>query len=166
MLSFFTSQSSLRDSRKFLNILFGLSFVSWVNNLWQLLPPAHHLMFSFQIDYRWWVAVLWARPLSENLCRPYCIQMPTAMSRCRVGSSRCNSAWRTSHRPWNGALSQTRELGHTTVSVQEVTCFPKQNWLLKKLNLLGWHWLIKLYRFQVYNSMIHHLQIVLCVHHP
>ena len=34
------------------------------------------------------------------------------------------------------------------------------------LNLLGWwHWLIKLYRFQVYNSMIHHLYILLCVHH-
>ena len=24
-------------------------------------------------------------------------------------------------------------------------------------NLLGWHWLIKLHRFQVYSSMIHHL---------
>ena len=29
------------------------------------------------------------------------------------------------------------------------------------LNLLGWHWLIELYGFQVYNSIIHHL----CVHH-
>ena len=34
------------------------------------------------------------------------------------------------------------------------------------LNLLGWHWLIKVYRFQVYNSIIHHLYIVLWVHHP
>ena len=34
------------------------------------------------------------------------------------------------------------------------------------LNLLGWHWLIKLYRFQVDNSTIHHVYIVLCVHHP
>ena len=34
------------------------------------------------------------------------------------------------------------------------------------LNLLGCHWLIKLYRFQVYDSIIHHLYIVLCVHHP
>ena len=35
-----------------------------------------------------------------------------------------------------------------------------------KMNLLGWHWLIKLYRFQMYNSTTHHLYIVLCVHHP
>ena len=28
-----------------------------------------------------------------------------------------------------------------------------------KWNSLGWHWLIKLYRFQVYNSMIHHLYL-------
>ena len=34
------------------------------------------------------------------------------------------------------------------------------------LNLFGWHWLIKLYRFQVYNSKIHHVYIVLCAHHP
>ena len=39
---------------------------------------------------------------------------------------------------------------------------------LKKnlLNLLGWHWFIKLYRFQVHHSVVHHLFIVLCVHHP
>ena len=34
------------------------------------------------------------------------------------------------------------------------------------LNLLGWHWLIKLHGFQVYNSITHHLYIVLCVYHP
>ena len=34
------------------------------------------------------------------------------------------------------------------------------------LNLLGWHWLMKLYRFQGYSSIIHHLYTVLCVHHP
>ena len=34
------------------------------------------------------------------------------------------------------------------------------------LNLLGWYWLIKLYRFQVCNATIRHLYIVLCVHHP
>ena len=40
--------------------------------------------------------------------------------------------------------------------------------LLKKclLNLLGLHWLIKSYRFQVYNSITHHLYVVLCVRHP
>ena len=31
---------------------------------------------------------------------------------------------------------------------------------LFKLNLLGWDWLIKLYRFQVYSSILHHLYIV------
>ena len=34
------------------------------------------------------------------------------------------------------------------------------------LNLLGWHWLIKLHRSQAYNSIIHHLYIILCIHHP
>ena len=34
------------------------------------------------------------------------------------------------------------------------------------LNLLVWHWLINLYGFHVYDSVIYHLCIVLCVHHP
>ena len=34
------------------------------------------------------------------------------------------------------------------------------------LNLLGWHELIQLCLFQGYNSVIHHLYIVLCVHNP
>ena len=34
------------------------------------------------------------------------------------------------------------------------------------MNLLGWHWLIKLHRFQVYSSIMDHLYIVLCAHHP
>ena len=33
-------------------------------------------------------------------------------------------------------------------------------------NLLGWHWLIGSYRFQVYISMTHYLHIALCAHHP
>ena len=28
------------------------------------------------------------------------------------------------------------------------------------------HWLIKLTKFQVYDSMIHHMYIVLCAYHP
>ena len=35
-----------------------------------------------------------------------------------------------------------------------------------EMNLLGWHWIIKLYKFQVYNSIIHHLYVALCVYHP
>ena len=31
---------------------------------------------------------------------------------------------------------------------------------------LWWHWLIKLYMFQMYISMIHHLYVSLCGHHP
>ena len=31
---------------------------------------------------------------------------------------------------------------------------------------MGWHWLIKVCSFQLYNSIIHHLYIVLCVYHP
>ena len=34
---------------------------------------------------------------------------------------------------------------------------------LFSFNLLGWHWLIKLYRFQVYNSVLHHPYIALRV---
>ena len=36
------------------------------------------------------------------------------------------------------------------------------------LNLLGWHWWIKLHRFQMYlySFIIHHLYIPLCVHLP
>ena len=33
------------------------------------------------------------------------------------------------------------------------------------LNLLGWHWLISLYRFPGYTSMVHDLYIALCAHH-
>ena len=35
-----------------------------------------------------------------------------------------------------------------------------------KLNWLGWHWLIGLYRLQVYNTMMHDLYIILCAYHP
>ena len=31
--------------------------------------------------------------------------------------------------------------------------------------ILGWHWLMKWYRFQGYTSMVPHLVTVLCVHH-
>ena len=34
------------------------------------------------------------------------------------------------------------------------------------MKLLWWHWLTKLYRFWVYNSIIRHGYILLCVHHP
>lgn len=34
------------------------------------------------------------------------------------------------------------------------------------LNLLRWHWLIKSIRFQMYNSIIDHLYITSCAHHP
>ena len=33
------------------------------------------------------------------------------------------------------------------------------------LNVLGWHWLVRLYRFQVYISVVQDLHIVLCAHH-
>lgn len=42
------------------------------------------------------------------------------------------------------------------------TCF-----LFLKGEFIGvTHWLIKLRRFQVYNSIMHRLQVVLSVHHP
>ena len=33
------------------------------------------------------------------------------------------------------------------------------------LNVLGWHWLVRLYRFQVYISVVQDLHIVLCAHY-
>ena len=51
------------------------------------------------------------------------------------------------------------------ISIKKVTwgvlfvCF-----YIFSLNLLGWHWLIRFYRFQVYISMIHDLYIALCLH--
>ena len=36
--------------------------------------------------------------------------------------------------------------------------------LFFKLNLLGWHWLMRLYRSQVYNPTIHHLYIASCAY--
>ena len=35
-----------------------------------------------------------------------------------------------------------------------------------KTNLLEWHWIIKLNRFQMYDFMTHHLYVALCAHHP
>ena len=35
-----------------------------------------------------------------------------------------------------------------------------------RLTLLGWHWLIKLSRIQVYNSIIGYLYSASCAHHP
>ena len=34
------------------------------------------------------------------------------------------------------------------------------------IKLLGWHWLIRLYRVQVYHSITHHLYVALCALHP
>ena len=34
------------------------------------------------------------------------------------------------------------------------------------IEFIGWYWLIKLYRFQVYSSIKYHLYIIFCVHHP
>ena len=56
----------------------------------------------------------------------------------------------------------------------EITCFSleflmpeKSPYIFKNLlNLLGWHWLMTFCWFQVYDSIIHHLYIVLCVHCP
>ena len=44
--------------------------------------------------------------------------------------------------------------------------FTLNDFIFLFLNLLGLHWLIQLCRFQVYNSIIHHLYIILCVYHP
>ena len=50
--------------------------------------------------------------------------------------------------------------------IPEILCTSLGTILSFLLNLLGWHQLTKLYRFQVHNSSTHHLYTGLCVHHP
>ena len=71
--------------------------------------------------------------------------------------------------PWSGHIPILRvQSYHSAVHCGFIKYFVNALCILFLflLNLLGWHWLIKLYMFQVYNSTIHHLYIVLCVHHP
>ena len=65
-----------------------------------------------------------------------------------------------------GALlsSETRFLGISSVAHFFYLCDLNTIFLFL-LNLLGCHWLIKLYRFQVHSSIIHHLYFVLCIFH-
>ena len=49
--------------------------------------------------------------------------------------------------------------------LKTVICSDHSNHSLFIWFLLEIHWLIKLHRFQVYNSIMYHLYIVLCVHH-
>ena len=51
------------------------------------------------------------------------------------------------------------KLNSGTVNIKSLLLFKNL------LNLLGWHWLIKLHRLQVHNSIIH-LCVVLSVHNP
>ena len=71
---------------------------------------------------------------------------------------------------WDNALTNQTTPAGAVLPVFEVY---KQNhtkgekiFFIFRLNLLGWQWLIKLHRSQVYNSIVHHLYIVLCAHHP
>ena len=61
-------------------------------------------------------------------------------------------------------LNDSKYVNHGSIPGIWIFCF--YLFLHFLLNLLGWHWLTKLYRFQVYSSIMHHLHIVLCVHHP
>ena len=65
------------------------------------------------------------------------------------------------------SVNHCLRLGKATIAECKVTEIYFLKFLFKKilLNLLGLHWLIKFYRFQVYNSIIQYLYIVLCVHH-
>ena len=66
---------------------------------------------------------------------------------------------------WNSNASP--RFVSTTLSDLPDLCFSRLLALsapfLFLLNLLGWPWLIKLYRFQVYSSIIYQLYIVLCL---
>ena len=45
-------------------------------------------------------------------------------------------------------------------------CFSYFKNFLFCIEFIGWHWLIQLCRFQVHNSVTHHLYVVVCVHQP
>ena len=55
--------------------------------------------------------------------------------------------------------SSTKCLRRLKIKFYRQQCF-------SSLNLLGWHWLTELYRFQMPNSITPRLYTVLCVHHP
>ena len=45
-------------------------------------------------------------------------------------------------------------------------CIPVSFLFFLKINLLQWHWFIKLHGLQAYTSMIHNLFVILRAHHP
>ena len=123
--------------------------------LWLLIIPLHH---------HW-----------ECLLRcPGKMGILSSCTKGRVHSGKAK-AQRAAQSRWDLLLQQwksrsTRKFGKPSSEPQS-KCFHgtfHAGCFLKKilLNLLRWHWLIKLYRFHLYNSIIHHLYIVLCVHHP
>ena len=86
--------------------------------------------------------------------------------------------WRLPLSHWNCGACFHRQM-KLPGSVQSTEHAQASSWLAIKsqlstlktgqifsLNLLGWHWLVKLCSFQVYNSMIHHLYMALWVHYP
>ena len=62
-------------------------------------------------------------------------------------------------------LRTWKSIGKANVNSNNLNAVYKLIFFLK-FYLLGWQWLIKLHRFQVYNSVIHHLYIALCAHCP
>ena len=93
-----------------------------------------------------------------------------------TGRASCSGWVPTSHLSFCKRLQPSTTLNWNKCLGKELPCFYSSflnvciayncfNAFLK-LNLLGWRWLIRLYRFQVYSSMIHDLYIALCTHHP
>ena len=81
------------------------------------------------------------------------IQFPSAVTSCRI----------TVQHHIEGIGLRAGKIHKGSIFRRIVYVIPA---LFLKLNLLRWHWLIRLYTFPVYNSMTHHLRIELCAHHP
>ena len=62
----------------------------------------------------------------------------------------------------SGLLKNISVLVGRESGLQEMGTFFSEIILFLKLNLLGWLWLIRLYRFQVYTSMTHDQHVALC----
>ena len=79
-----------------------------------------------------------------------------------------------SFEPWLGQSEERkRKKQSLTLSSSSASSSPHSGSSLNMLlNLLGWHWLIKLHWFQVYNSIVRYLYTILsvysipCVRHP
>ena len=87
---------------------------------------------------------------------------------CSLGKGGLNSNHSAKWKEHTQLAIQSRGYSLNTFSALEIlsVCSRFRCFFNFLLNFLRLHWLIKLYRLQVYNSIIHHPYIILHAHHP